>query len=202
MRAARTAAGRPTIRLDDRAQDDLRFIRETMERTAQFTAVPGRGGMLMGVVGLLAAPLAATRATPGAWLAVWLGAAFVAAAIALAAMVRKARTHRVPLAGPAARKFALGFTPAIAAGGLLTVALATRGLVGLLPGTWLLLYGAGVVAAGAFSPRAVPLLGLVLMALGCAALLWPEAPGDAFMAAGFGAAHIAAGWRIARRHGG
>ena len=40
----------------------------------------------------------------------------------------------------------------------------------LMPAVWLLLYGTGVLAGGAFSVAAVRLLGVALMALGIAAL--------------------------------
>lgn len=38
--------------------EDIRYIRETLERSTSFTAVPGKGGVLMGITGLLAAGVA------------------------------------------------------------------------------------------------------------------------------------------------
>src|SRR2546422_11134058 len=52
------------IRLDARAADNLRYIREAMERAGEFTAVPGWGGLAMGCTALAAAGLAAGEHTP------------------------------------------------------------------------------------------------------------------------------------------
>lgn len=44
--------------LHGRAMDNLRFIRETMEQATHFTAVPGYGGVFMGLTALVAAFIA------------------------------------------------------------------------------------------------------------------------------------------------
>jgi hypothetical protein len=92
--------------------------------------------------------------------------------------------------------------PPLLVGVLLTIALVRAGQVGTLPGTWLLLYGTGVVTGGAYSVRIVPLMGLCFMALGSIALFAPAAWGNALMAIGFGGFHLAFGLVIARRYGG
>jgi hypothetical protein len=187
--------------LEDHAEESLRFIRRTMERSASFTAVPGWGGVAMGVTALAAAALAARQGSPRAWLAVWLGEAAVALAIGLAATARKAARHGLPLQSQPARRFALALAPAFVAGAALTVALVQAGRIDLLPGTWLLLYGAGVTAGGAHSVPAVPAMGGLFMALGIAAFALPGWH-DAIMAIGFGGLQVAFGIAIARRHGG
>jgi hypothetical protein len=190
------------ISLDDRARDNLRFIRETMERAGSFTAVPGWGGVAMGVTALGAAAIAAQHPAPDAWLATWLTEALVATGIAAWTIAAKARAAQMPLFAGPGRKFVLAFAPPIAAGALFTAVLLRAGLRGDLPGAWLLLYGAAVLSAGTYSIRVVPLMGLCFMVLGAVALFSPAAWGDAFMAAGFGGLHILFGAIIARRHGG
>jgi len=184
------------------ALENLQFIRSTMERAAGFSAVPGWGGVVMGVTALLTAAIAHPLRLTDRWLELWLGEAMLAGAIGLWAIAAKSKRSGTPLAGPAARKFALAFVPAIAAGALFTALLYRNGSVADLPGCWLLLYGTAVTSGGALSVGVVPLMGISFMALGAAALVAPASWGDGFLAAGFGALQIGFGVIIARRHGG
>lgn len=199
--ASRPTPPRDATALGDRALENLSFIRDTMERATAFTGVPGWGGVVMGCSALIAAVIAATTTTPSAWVGVWLTDGVVAFLIGAWALGRKSRRLQGSALARPARQFMLSFAPPIAVGALLTAALWKANLTALLPGTWLLLYGAGVVTGGAFSVRAVPLMGLLLMGVGAVALFWPSV-GNAAMALGFGAAQIGFGIYIARRHGG
>jgi hypothetical protein len=182
--------------------DNLQFIRQTMERAAAFTAVPGRAGVLMGLSALGAAWLAASQATRGGWLAVWLAEAVLASTIAGVGIVLKARGAAVPLLSGPGRKFLLSFLPPVLTAAVLTWALFRAETSELIPALWLLLYGAAVVTAGTFSVRVVPLLGVCFMVLGLAALIAPVGWADPLLAAGFGGLHILFGALIARKYGG
>ncbi|MCA1635525.1 MAG: hypothetical protein LC802_17990 [Acidobacteria bacterium] len=193
----------PPPALHDRAMDNLRFIRETMERAASFTAVPGWGQFAIGITALFAALVASQqKKSPAAWLAVWFAEAVVSLGIAGWAMHRKARAAATPLLSQPGRKLVINLSPPMLVGALLTVVFYREGLAGLLPGLWLLLYGTGVVTGGAFSVRPVPVMGLCFMFMGAGALFCPPGWGDALLAAGFGGLHIIFGLHIARNYGG
>src|SRR3989441_10540350 len=104
--------------LHDRALDNLRFIRQTMERAGSFTAVPGWGQVAVGATALAAALLAARQPTPELWLATWLGEAIVALVIGGSAGGRKAHAGpHPPLSGPG-RRCGLGVPPRTGGGGV------------------------------------------------------------------------------------
>jgi len=193
---------RPAVALRDRAMDNLRYIRETMERSAAFTHVSGLGGVGMGLVALVAAALASRATEPPAWLAIWLVAAAISFALSALMMARKSHAEGVPLLSGPGRRFAWNMIPPLAAGGVLTAALARAGAFGLLPGTWLLLYGVSIVTGGSYSVRLIPFMGGIFMLLGLAALASPAGWGNAYMAIAFGGLHIVFGLVIWRKHGG
>ena len=190
----------PTI--GGHAADNLRFIRQAMERSATFTAVPGVGGMLMGAVGSLAALVASRQTTGERWLLTWLAAAVAAAAIGLIAMTRKARRAGVALSGANARRFAAALAAPCVAGAALTYALWTTRAYSVMPPAWLLLYGAGVLTGGAYSVAPVRVMGALFMLFGLVSVVTPPAWGNVWLGAGFGVLHIGSGLYIARHHGG
>ena len=184
------------------AADNLRFIRQAMERSLTFTAVPGAGGVAMGVIGLAAMGVGSLQPTAGRWLAVWLAAAALACVAGLVTMARKARQAGSTLTGANARRFAVGLAAPFAAGAALTYALWTTRAYHVMPAAWLLLYGAGVLTGGIFSVAAVRAMGALFMGLGFVAVLTPPDWGNLWLGVGFGALHIGFGIYIARHHGG
>ena len=170
--------------LHDRAMDNLRYIRETMERATPFTGISGRGEMTIGVTALIASVIAARQPTFKLWVYTWLAEGLISVLIAGWSMDRKARVTQTPLFSGSGRKALFSLAPCVIAGGLLTLVLAHAGLVDAIPGMWLLLYGTGVITGGMFSVRAVPAMGLCFMALG------------------FGGLHLVFGAIIVRKYGG
>lgn len=188
--------------LHDRAMDNLQFIRDAMERAGAFTAVPGWGGVAIGVSALVATYLAHRQVTFEQWMTIWFVEAGVALVLSGWAVRRKARRAGIPLLSGPGRRFALNFAPPMLVGGILTIVLYQAGHFAAIPGVWLLLYGTGIVVGGAFSVPVVPAQGLLLMVTGTVALFTPPGWRDYFMAFGFGMLHITFGYVIARRYGG
>ena len=188
--------------LHDRAMDNLRYIRETMEAATAFTGISGGGEIAIGVTALIASVIAAQQTTFNAWLAVWIAEGLISLLIAGWSMDRKARVTDMPLGSGPGRKAVFSLTPPMIAGGLLTITLVQAGLTSAIPGVWLLLYGTGVITGGMYSVKVVPIMGICLMALGAAALFSPPSFANWFMAAGFGGLHVVFGAIIVRKHGG
>lgn len=220
------------VSLHARAADNLAFIRTTMANSASFTGVSGLGMIGMGVVALVGAwyatqPLArgvvegvlpalrageAYSAQDERWLAYWFAVAVLACGVGVVAMLYKCRKQGVSVWRGAGRKFLLNFAPAIVAGIALSEVFYQLNLIRLMPGMWLMLYGAAVIAGGAFSIRLIPVMGVIFMLAGVTAFYLPIGridalpgmvnPYDVVLAGAFGGLHIVFGLIIARRHGG
>lgn len=188
--------------LHGRAMDNLAFIRDTMEAAGSFTAVSGWGMVAIGGLAIIVAFLASMQDTATKALDIWLASAVLSPIIMLWAMVQKARATKMSLLSGPGRKFVLSFSPPMLVGALLTLVLYRAGFLDVIPGVWLLLYGTGVVAGGAFSVKIVPVMGLCFMAAGVVALFAPVAWSHAILGAAFGGLHIAFGIPIARSYGG
>ena len=201
LRAISPAPDQPPA-LHERAMDNLRYIRETMERATPFTGISGRGEMAIGVTALVVSVVAAQQQNFKAWLAIWLAEGFISLLIAGWSMDRKARATQTPLFSGSGRKAVFSLAPPVIAGGMLTIVLVRAGLSDAIPGVWLLLYGTGVITGGMFSVRAVPAMGLCFMALGALALFSPAGWANWFMAVGFGGLHLLFGAIIVRKYGG
>ncbi len=189
------------VAIDRKAADNLRFIRDTMERAAAFTAVPGWGGVIIGVTALSSGTVAFGRPLREQFW-IWFIEALLALGIAGLALRWKSKRLALSLQSRPARRALLSFMPPLLAGAILTAVLYRLHIFGVTPGLWLLLYGAAVVTGGAFSVRIVPVMGLCFMFMGALALLAPASWGDIFLMLGFGGLHVAFGVVIARRYGG
>ena len=203
-RAARrdeSQTGEP-VHIGDRALDNLAFIRETMERSTSFTAVPGYGGMLMGLTAIIAAYIASTQPLRQDWLITWFAEAGIAFAIGVLGMWNKSRTGDTSLFSAPALKFARAFAPPLIAGVVITLGMWRFGHFETMIPVWIVSYGAAVVSGGSFSVKVVPVMGWLFLAMGAAAFALPAGYGNIYMGASFGLVHIIFGAIIAKRYGG
>lgn len=189
------------IHLQDRAFENLKFIRETMERATAYTVVSGQGQIWVGLTAVFAAYMSSLQTHTEGWIFVWLAEATVALMISIAMMLKKSKAQNMRIFSETGRRFFLSFAPPMLAGALLTTLFYQKNIFELTAGMWLLLYGSAVIAGGTYSVKVVPVMGFCFMFLGLLALFMPTyAPW--FLAAGFGGLHIGFGLLIARRYGG
>ena len=188
--------------VESHAEQQLRYIRETMARASAYTMVPGWGGAWMGVIAIAASVVATSAHSAPLWLATWVGAAVLAVTVGVLTLARKARKTQTPIFTGTGLRFWMCLSTAVAAGFLLTVALYVRGLFDLMPGVWMLLFGMGVTTGGVFSVRIVPVTGVGFLLTGGMALFLPLSWGNLLMAFSFGGFNIVAGYIIARNYGG
>ena len=188
--------------IDSGAVENLQYIRRTIEAAHTFTTVPGKGCIAMGITALGAVSAESYPPLAPHWLAVWVGAAVVACALALYFMEQKAHAQGLSLRRAVARRFFMTLAPAFLSGAILTAALVGRVDRELITGAWLLLYGTGLTACGLFAVPAVFTAGVAFMALGTATLWLPPGSANVVLALGFGGIHLALGAAIVRRHGG
>ena len=190
--------------LRDHAIDNLRYIRDAMERASAFTSIPGWGGFVIGLTALATTAIAEpmTAWSTRRWLATWLIEAVLAAAIGGLAMWWKAGRVGTSFMSGAARRFFVSYFAPLIAGAVLTLAIVRGGTVEPLPSVWLLLYGVAFVSSGAFSLRVIPVMGFCFMLFGLLAAFVPLAVGNLLLGAAFGGLHIIFGLIIARNYGG
>jgi hypothetical protein len=184
-------------RLDSHAASTLRYIRESMEGAVSL-AVPGSAGIALGVIALITAAISSVPGLGEYWLAIWLSASLVGAAVGGTLVVRESSLRSLRLIGTPLRKFVLSLTPSLFAAVVMTAVHWVSGNLHAIPGTWLLLYGCALIAASAATTRTIGVLGGCFALLGIAALLLPQRLQISLLAAGFGGLHIVFGFVIGR----
>ena len=187
---------------DMQAEDHIKYIRDVMERTSTFTAVPGWGMMAMGLTAVAATLVASKYLDTGLWILVWFIDSLIAMTLGGIAMGSKAHKSGIPLQSGSGRKFIMGFLPALFAGLIISIGLWKADQVSMLPAVWMLLYGVGAVTGGAFSVRVVPVMGMAFLLVGAGTVFMPLYWGNMMMGVTFGGFHLLFGYIVARNHGG
>ncbi len=186
----------------ERAAAQIEYIRDTMNQASAFTAVPGMGLMLIGLSAVGTWLILHTlHLTHDQQLVGWMLNALVALPIGLATLYLKARRLALPLWRGPGRRFLLALAPSGLAAGALTIALYQHQAQDLVHGVWMITYGIGVMAAGAYSIRPVPVMGALFLGCGIVDLLAPQLTAE-IMVVAFGGLHLTFGYIIWKHHGG
>lgn len=190
------------IPIERHAIGTLAYIRRSIEMSGSL-AVPGMAGVVMGSIGLLAALAASAPQWAPLWPSIWMFAGATAFLVGGALMAREtALSGHARYLGPV-RKFLLCLCPTLFAGVLLTAVLWHAGMIDLLPGTWLLLYGCAVLSASTVTipstMRLIAIMGALFVVLGSLAFLLPAPTHTFILGIGFGALHIVFGILVGRR---
>jgi hypothetical protein len=198
---ALTVQSAAPVTIESRALGTLAYIRASVDSSSSMD-VPGMAGIVMGLIGVLAAILVSVPRWSGHWLGIWLSAAAVARLLGSALVARQyVRRGHTRYFGPA-RKFLLCLCPALFAGAVLTGISWTAGMTGIIPGMWLLLYGCAVLSASTVTiagiSRLIGVMGAAFVALGLITFILPGAARTVMLGLGFGVLHIVFGILIGR----
>jgi hypothetical protein len=191
------------------AEENLRVIRELMERSTKYSTFSGLSGVLAGaasIVGCLVTnALSTMRPHPAgfraAFLVTW--SCVILFAIGADYLLTKRRAARVGkyVLSRLGKQMAVASAPGLGTGALLTLFLLQRDLLTSIYPIWMLCYGIAVCAVGLFSQREVTSLGVAFLLAGALTLLLPPQCGLPMMAVTFGGFHIVYGIAMSRKDG-
>jgi len=191
-------------------QENLLYIRKTLEAAGQITAVPGRCLIAVGFIAFAGAAVNALL-TGAPWspgsdthmaLVTWAVVLAVSLAVISIGIYRKSRQTCAPIQPPLLRKLLWSLCPALFVGGLLTNLAVRSQKLEWLPVIWLGCYGAAITNGGQVSVPAVRYMGVCFLVAAGGAALSPAEAGLAWLVLGFGWLHLVYGAYIARRHNG
>jgi hypothetical protein len=202
----------------DKAAQELKVIRQLMERPVRYSTMSGLSGILAGLAAL--GGLAADWAISGAWqdtprtamkitFLVW-GCVFVVAfaGAVICTRLRELRQN-MPFWSAIKKKILLTILPPFVAGVGLTLVIVYRWQVGwgpnqwgLIPAIWMLFYGLALWQVGLLSPVEVRLMGVAFLASGLVAAMWLQPHPYWSLGVTFGGFHIVYGLAVWVRHGG
>jgi hypothetical protein len=202
----------------DKAAQELKVIRQLMERPVRYSTMSGLSGILAGLAAF--AGLAADWAISSAWqdkphtamkitFLVWAGVFVLAFAGAVICTRLRERRQNMPFWSGVKKRILLTILPPFVAGVGLTLVIVYRWHVGrgpnewgLIPPIWMLFYGLALWQVGLLSPVEVRLMGAAFLACGLAAALWLQPHPYWSLGVTFGGFHIVYGLAVWCRHGG
>jgi hypothetical protein len=187
------------------AREDLRVIRQVMERSTRYSTLSGLSGVLVGLVAVMGAFV--TRALPHIYThplrlgAIWFIVLLLAVGIDFGRNKRRAALVGKRVVSPLGVHIIGAALPAFFAGAVFTAFCALHHLLPDIWGVWMLCYGLAICAVGLYSVRPVSYLGGAFVLAGALTLLLPITQPLDMMWITFGGFHVFYGLWTARRDG-
>lgn len=200
----------------ERAAEELKVIRQLMERPIRVSTMSGLSAILAGLAALAgcwadAAVCATWPPEEAFWinLPVWAGV-FALALLATVLLTRlRERRQNMPFWSRIKTRILLTILPPFVAGVGLTLVITGRWYAGigpnqggLIPAVWMLCYGLALWQLGGFSPREVRILGAAFILAGLVAAAAGQLSPYWSLGLTFGGFHIVYGIVVWIRHGG
>ena len=198
-------------------REDIRAIREIMQRSTRFISLSGLSGIVAGLVALIAAflawridpdlfrsiPLPAVGTSPaslGHLVALSIATLLIAISESFVFTLRSARKNREYIWNVHFRQLLVQLAIPLLTGGVICLYLAFAGLINLVPPMMLIFYGLALIGASKYTLKDIFGLGVLEIGLGLTGLFLP-AYGLWLWATGFGLFHIVYGIRMYINYG-
>ena len=192
--------------------EDIKAIREMMEKSSKFLSLSGLSGVLAGVTATLGAAFAwfyllrnpeATNYNRYQELKILLADAFIVLTLSISFALyfswKKAKKQNIKLINKTALKTIYNLGIPLLAGGLFSIICLLRGDVEIVASTTLIFYGLGLINASKYTFEEIHYLGITEIVLGIGAAIFLS-HGIIFWTIGFGICHIVYGLILYKKY--
>ncbi len=192
--------------------DDIRAIREMMEKSSKFLSLSGLSGVIAGFVAIAGAAFAyfylsgdalfaGLNSVPREWvlLADAVIVLFISISFGLFFSWRKARKSKQGILTKLVLRTFYNLAVPLAAGGIFCFILLLKGELGMVMAGTLLFYGLALLNVSKYTYDEIHYLGLIEIGLGLVAAIFQEY-GLLFWTIGFGVCHILYGFVMYRKY--
>ena len=165
------------------AEENLKLIREVMERSARYTHFSGLSGVLSGVLALIGCAVTywindhvAVSQQNTLYILTWCAILVLAVAQDLLLAHRNARIAGQSIWNPATIQVLKAVFPGVFVAAVISFVALYDGAIDAIPAVWALGYGAALCAAGLFTTKEVWRYGLLQLATGTAGMFLMSKP--------------------------
>ena len=192
-------------------------IRSMMEKSSKFMSISGLSGVLIGCLALLGSAAAyfvvyGTKSLFGyrdyyvldeqvLYKLIIIAILVLLISVTVGVIMARAKAKKAgqSIWNPTSKALLKAMAIPLVTGGLFSIILISKGVVGLVASTLLIFYGLSLAAASVFTFREVRVLGILEIVLGLLALAFPGY-GVVFWALGFGVLHIIYGLIVHKKY--